>query len=634
MRELEEIRASVRNELRLLEHRQLQLSQDLEGQREALLQVKKELLSAKIELQNTRDKTLRAIRHENGNFVPPTHPSHNPAPVVILPARQTSTRLETLPPIELTEDQFRQCSYSLCFDHSRCPVTQPFLVYVYSKIFFNLKHPRLVSNFVASLQGKGSYTLDPSKACIFVAIVGPLSDTDSRLSSRDIEEKIHSLPHWKGDGYNHVLIDVSDHEDVATLSSRISVRRAIITQSHLSPITSTYRRNYDILTPPVTLSSTEPIWKGFPPYLPAVRPILLYFEGRYLRQKEASDDASCVSADDLKLLEKAVGGHESVYIQTDCAVSGGVDEAMDGEWELCRTAENRTSLCAESTFALVLGGGAGKLGKATYTRLIEALHCGAIPVILGAEVSTLPFSTVVNWHKAAVILPCGRFPEAHFIIRSFDHNTILDYRRQGRFLWATYFSSLERILDAVVSIVRSNTHHPPPLAPEYTGKKVLSLSGSHISIRSPTYQYNFSLYTERLWNSPPGPFYMYSVTPYKSPPVSGTQYVNMKTSAVAALPPHILQGAGITGPFFEKYLLGNVPDEQFTVIMLTYQRNEVLIQALERLQDLAFLNKVVVVWNNPEELPAGLPWPKIGVPIEVRSVSIVTDSILLRAHEP
>ncbi len=52
--------------------------------------------------------------------------------------------------------------------------------------------------------------------------------------------------------------------------------------------------------------------------------------------------------------------------------------------------------------------------------------------------------------------------------------------------------------------------------------------------------------------------------------------------------------------------------------MLTYEREAVLISALARLKGLPHLNKVVVVWNNPNPPASDLVWPKIGVEIAVR----------------
>ena len=54
----------------------------------------------------------------------------------------------------------------------------------------------------------------------------------------------------------------------------------------------------------------------------------------------------------------------------------------------------------------------------------------------------------------------------------------------------------------------------------------------------------------------------------------------------------ICGGMGGTGKEYEESLGGNSPREQFTIVMLTYEREQVLMQAVERLQGLPHLNKV------------------------------------------
>lgn len=46
------------------------------------------------------------------------------------------------------------------------------------------------------------------------------------------------------------------------------------------------------------------------------------------------------------------------------------------------------------------------------------------------------------------------------------------------------------------------------------------------------------------------------------------------------------------GEEYQKALGGNVPAEQFTIVILTYKRDDVLIQAIQRLKGLPHLNKV------------------------------------------
>jgi alpha-1,4-N-acetylglucosaminyltransferase EXTL3 len=56
--------------------------------------------------------------------------------------------------------------------------------------------------------------------------------------------------------------------------------------------------------------------------------------------------------------------------------------------------------------------------------------------------------------------------------------------------------------------------------------------------------------------------------------------------------------------------------------MLTYERDAVLVSALERLNRLPYLNKVIVVWNNIGRPPAAdTAWPKLHVPVLFVNVS-------------
>jgi len=58
----------------------------------------------------------------------------------------------------------------------------------------------------------------------------------------------------------------------------------------------------------------------------------------------------------------------------------------------------------------------------------------------------------------------------------------------------------------------------------------------------------------------------------------------------------------------------------FVVVILTYEREAVLINAVSRLKGLPHLNKVVVVWNSPQLPAEDLHWPDIGVNVHVSFV--------------
>lgn len=642
IREMQQIKDSVRNELRQLEKERTSLNQKVQKHEDYLVSLKKQLNLAKSEMQESKTKLARAIRGTNRASKGAGYsPNVNPAPIVLvdIPRQEMRTIQQRAMPEAVSTTV--SCTFESCFDFSRCPLTKSFSVYLYNnhKPFsdqFVLNYPHILEQFTTSLSEKHTITSDPEKACILVVIVGPL-----RSPPTDLQETLHSLPHWNSDGANHVVINLSHPNSKASLSTlkRYPVSQAIFVS--MWP----HRPNYDIVIPPVrleeqTTSDVDPIalWKGLSPHLPAFRSTLLYFEG-HLEKFEVTDlgeDNLWISVEDIETIRDAVVSKstDKVLIETNCnkyledfnrntpgskGVTFDLKEESLGEWKLCGTVHHRSSNLAKSTFTLVLGSKTGHSGTATYTRILEALHFGSIPVILG--VKSLPFESVIDWTRAVVRIPPPRIGELHYILRSLEPDKILEYRRQGRFLWDTYFSSMRSVFDTVLAIVRFRSLHPPPSAPDYVNTELLvSLPFESNQIVSPVHRQNFSIYTSDFWNTPPGPLYMYPVTPFKPSPVSGSQYEGLTNERIALLPTHVIQAGGITGPYFEDYLLGNSPEEQFTVVMLTYERNDVLIQAISRLNELQGLSKVVVVWNSPSPPPDDLKWPTIDVPVEVRIV--------------
>lgn len=609
--ELEAIRVSVRNELRVMDKDRQKVFGEVESGREMLAGVKKEIEKAKTELQNTKSKLSRATRQVKKASDAPPSASTPPQIVVVNIPSNSHNREESNINSEPAKKQQVHCGREMCLDFSKCPLHRPFLVYVYNKhqrysSIFPLRKQGLVDELASSLEEVNSLTSDPAKACLLVAIVGPLAQP---LTANDLEERVHSLPHWSG-GANHVLIELS-LADSDSLLKDIDTGKAIVAHG----VTANIHQQTDtsILLPPLTIFDRDkPSWEGLPRHLPASRRFLIYFEGGQSKDRGPSDLDTLAGALSDKIKDK-------LSIRTSCpTVAAGFEHTFPGEWSLCGSAEQRRSQLIHATFSLVLGSGRlGLSGPQTYIRLMEGLRYGAIPVVVG--VGQLPLDTVMDWKLAAVLIPSSQLGQIHLYLKSLSDDSILSFRRQGRFLWETYFSTPHQVVNSVISLVRYWLHHPPPVARDQAMfTRLISFpGGGNRQVPSPKFQHNFTVYTSELWNSPPGPFYMYPSTPFQSAPVSGSQYVDLSEQQLVQLPQHVVEAGGITGPYFEDYLLGNSPEEQFTVVMLTYERNEVLLQALERLSDLDGLSKVVVVWNNPSPPSSNMNWPDIGVPLEV-----------------
>lgn len=634
VQEMKQIVVSVRNELRELSKEREELREAVDKSKSTLARVRKEVGTAKSSLQENKEKLAKVLRDMKraNQYGAETQVTRSPVVVVNLPVETRGERGGAsqgehggVVAGQSSRLRVRDCFDGVCFDYSRCLLTSSFLVYVYNQHFpdtFRLKYPEAVDELVSTLKLTHSLTSDPNLACVLVVITGPLRE---EVDGRTRHQKLLSLSHW-GDGSNHIAVDLSYTNELLS-SGTVKDESLGRAMEATSLSTGVERQGHDILVPPVTRyrSNDGLSWQNTPLLVPAFRHILVHFEGVSSAGDGGSQgSAHWISARQLEVLNKAISSNtkDNVVLVADCTgrsagVEGGRGEGSNpfGEWDLCGTPVDRAQSLSRATFSLILGSRTGVTGPVTYTRLIEGLRYGAVPVVLG--LSHLPFDDVIDWEQAAVILPSSSLGQLHYVLRGMDHDTILQFRKQGRFLWNTYFSSPLSVLETIIAILRHRAKHSPPPAGSYSPTNLVNIPGENRVIVSPEFIYNFTSYTTNLWNSPPGPFFMYPTTPFKPVPVSGSQYANMDAKQVSSLPPHVVAGGGITGPFFGDYLLGNVPEEQFTAVILTYDRNDVLVDALLRLKDLDHLAKVVVVWNNHEPPPPVMKWPDIGVPIDV-----------------
>lgn len=69
---------------------------------------------------------------------------------------------------------------------------------------------------------------------------------------------------------------------------------------------------------------------------------------------------------------------------------------------------------------------------------------------------------VIRWKGATVQISFARLPELHFILRSIGDTDLMTLKRQGRFLWERYLSSLQAIIDTTLAVLRDRMSLPPP----------------------------------------------------------------------------------------------------------------------------------------------------------------------------
>ena len=459
------------------------------------------------------------------------------------------------------------------------PLSRKFLVYVYNS--FHEANNRsstpiseLTSSLVNDLQLGDSWTDDPASACIFVVVVGLWRDT---ISSGDVSTMIHSLPHWKEYSHRHVLVELLYSNNV----SRIFEADCALLATSYSPIQNA---NSHIRIPPVVTSQVENTIIPPTGHLMSQKiKFSLYFEGELEDQQRSEADSKLFS------VCEHFSSNSSCSFKCNASRERG---ALEREWSLCNTATDRLAKCQKALFALVPCGMEGEVGPVTFTRLIEALQCGAVPIVVGDCVNRLPFSEVIEWKEAAIVVPPEELSPNLIHVHNSQKN-IRKYKERGLFLYTTYFSSGLKIVESLIAILRNRSGYSPMWYRDYISETLLNTMPRKPTIPPP---HHFQC-PQQMWNSPPGPFYSHAYIPEQSSALD-----NQLPSA-------------------------QLSEEKFTVVIITYHRVKPLMNVLVRLKDCPYLDKVVIVWNNEPTFqhPKELKWPDIGVPVEVNVKLLLRD---------
>lgn len=633
------IRESVSEELLQLEAKRQELNSEIAKLNLKIEACKKSIENAKQDLLQLKN-VISQTEHSYKELMAQNQPKLS-LPIRLLPDKDDVT-------FPLPKSN-RNCRLHNCFDYSRCPLTSGFPVYVYNSDdypFGSSLDPLIKQAFEATVRTNVYVTENANIACVYIILVGEMQEPVMPKPT-ELEQQLHSLPYWRTDGHNHLIINLSRKSETQNFLYNISTGRAMIAQSTFYDVQ--YRPGFDIVVSPLVHAMSEPNFLEIPPQVPVKRKYLFSFQGEKIEslrsslqevrsfEEEIEGNAPADYDDRIITTLKAVQDSKLDFVLVEFTCKNQPKASLPTEWALCGERDDRLELLKLSTFALIITPGDTRLviSAGCAMRLFEALEVGAIPVVLGEQVQ-LPYNDVIRWNEAALIIPKPRITEVHFLLRSISDNDLLAMRRQGRFLWETYFSTSDNVFSTVLAIIRTRIQIPAAPIREEAAVEIPHRSGKAAGTdpnmadngdldlgpveteppyASPKYLRNFTLTAMdiyRNWNSAPGPFHLFPYTPFDPVLPSEAKFLGSGTGFRP-----IGGGAGGSGKEFQAALGGNVPREQFTVVMLTYEREEVLMNSLERLNGLPYLNKVVVVWNSPKLPSEDLLWPDIGVPIMV-----------------
>lgn len=663
--ELYRIKGSVSSELRDMESKRQKLQQELQAYTKNIEQLKFELNHYQTELNRLKISVEQAQVAQREALEQNT-------PELALPKRLIPNQLPAIYP-SLSKSAVKNCRMFSCFDHSRCALTSGFPVYLYDPDQFTVMHSNwdvdgfLKTTLKQALGYNPHLTGDPKEACVFLVLVGEalrdsdeMTDTFGGVSLPPLNTlALRRLPYWGGDGRNHILLNLA-RRDLSAASgdifANVDVGRALIVQSTFSY--QLFRSNFDLIISPVLGPPGGDVWQECGPMLPARRKYLLSFQGEMKRNVTkrstastyiyGTDDSDFVNSDSYYYeLDQFIVGHlkqmektsvsDKFYFEFEC-VPANDDNAYVGlqDWALCGTDSSRKSYLKDSTFVLIFAPATNEYVSTTLlqARVYEALRSGAIPIILGGDQVRLAYDEVIQWKRICLFLPRVRITELHFLLRTFPDADIVVMRRQGRLIWEKYLASVQSTLDTIIAILRDRLNIPPlpvenvpalsifnetfqptQVIVNVDGEQDESLGPIEPPYNTPSYRRNYSLLLTQgheVWNDWGDPFHLYPTLPTDPLLPSDAKFLG---SGRGFRP--IGQGQGGAGKEFSEALGGNNPREQFTVLLLTYEREQVLLDSVARLRGLPYLNSVVVVWNSPKPPSPELRWPDIGAPLHI-----------------
>lgn len=495
------------------------------------------------------------------------------------------------------------------FDFSRCSISARFRMFVYSD-GINSNSSILAKNYYEELlQQKFYITTNPQEACLFVGILDIAFDN----KNNQIFDLRKNFAYFGNHGHNHLILDLSGrmHYDI--------MEAAILVSSNISK--DNIRRSIDI---PAFLSISKfdvNRWEQLPQLLPANRKYLLCFMANSIYFTGAQKRF----LDDLNNLKRSMGTSQDTYLfDLECPTSS-------NENQFCYSRVERLHIEKQCTFTLIFPEMAS-----FQQRLYESLEGGSIPVVFSLHAS-LPFDEFVDWRQAVIRIAPSQFPELHFILRSISVPDTLEFKRKGRYLFENYLIDTKVLIRSIFSLMRFrlqifgteeaeptaipiygpdinnswtypsfiSTATKPPYDDEYLGP-------AEMILEPPSYTHNFtifSMYASILWNKFPFAL-QYSLRFFPNDNFLPSDAEFNEDTAYGMRP--ILPGSGVE---FSQSLGANRPREQFTIVIVSYNREIVLSNTLERLIGLPYLNRVIVIWNNVDRLPSISAWPRMHVPL-------------------
>uniref|UniRef100_A0A8C4HIQ8 Exostosin glycosyltransferase 2 n=1 Tax=Dicentrarchus labrax TaxID=13489 RepID=A0A8C4HIQ8_DICLA len=336
------------------------------------------------------------------------------------------------------------CRMHTCFDVYRCGYNPKnrIKVYIYplQKFVDELGVPisstglsREYNDLLSAISDSDFYTDDVTRACLFIPSVDVLNQNSLRI--RETAQALAMLPRWDK-GMNHLLFNMlpGGPPDYNTALD-VPRDRALLAGGGFS--TWTYRQGYDVSIPVYSPLSAD---VELPQRQPGPRRYFILSSQTAIHREYRAE---------LERLKEENG--EALLLLDKCSnLSQGAASAR----KRCYKGQvyDYPQILQESSFCVVLRG--ARLGQAA---LSDVLQAGCVPVIL-ADSYILPFSEVLDWKRASVVIPEEKLSEMYTILKSIPHRQVEEMQRQAHWFWEAYFSSMKAIGLTTLQIINDRIY--------------------------------------------------------------------------------------------------------------------------------------------------------------------------------
>ncbi|XP_069821248.1 exostosin-2 [Dendropsophus ebraccatus] len=334
------------------------------------------------------------------------------------------------------------CRMHTCFDVYRCGFNpkNKVKVYIYPLKKYTDEYggavggpiSREYNELLTAVSESDFYTDDVNKACLFLPSIDVLNQHNLRI--KETAQALAKLPRWAR-GTNHLLFNMlpGGPPDYNTALD-VPRDRAVLAGGGFS--TWTYRQGYDVSIPVYSPHSEL----NLPERVPGPRTFFLVSSQTAVHPEFRAD---------LETIRAENG--ESVLILDKCS---NLSDNSSPHRKRCHknNVYDYPQVLQEATFCLVLRG--ARLGQ---TVLSDVMQAGCVPVIV-ADSYVLPFSEVLDWKRASVVIPEEKILEMYSILQNLPQRQVEEMQRQARWFWEGYFRSMRSIALTTLQIINDRIY--------------------------------------------------------------------------------------------------------------------------------------------------------------------------------